>query len=536
MNKYFNYYNSLCTGVNTPTIFTSDPYITAVKSLLAQEIKQIVYYIEKLKDLNEDMSIYRDKVIEFVSVLLFNSDFKRESFFVIIEDLYKNKLKLKKLYGDKCLSKGLAAEFLACSDVDLTSKKEVLKMLNEREQNITKDTINLSDKRKVLYSIITNLVLNACNCLIELKNYGEVTDEEKDAVLSLINSANYPVNDDKELKEKIKEFSCHNYLLMKKLYNAAVKNFGPVIKHKIPFSVKKGKAILVSGSSLSDLKKILDTVEGGDVNVYTHNETIRAFKYETFKKYKNLAGHYQLYGNNFREEFAAFPGAVYLSVNSIPKIDVIRGQIYTGAKYPEFGIGKIENCDYSLLASVARKSSGICENKTEASRNTGYDINELNGKISEIAELYNSNKINHICIPCITDMFNSENEYLKELIKKCDKSVFLISFSYNSERENFWHAEDFLDYSMLYYIIENLKKEIENITENMSVIIADCSMNTISHLFNLSYLKVKNIFTGPCCPNIINPVIMSGLNDEFGFRELSDVETDLKIITKKKEA
>ena len=80
MNKFFNYYNYLCIGANTPSVFSYDPYITAIKEMLVSELQQIVYYIEKLKGLNMDMSGYRDKVIDFISVLIVNLDFKKESF------------------------------------------------------------------------------------------------------------------------------------------------------------------------------------------------------------------------------------------------------------------------------------------------------------------------------------------------------------------------------------------------------------------------------------------------------------------------
>ena len=91
MNKFFNYYDSLCVGANTPTVFAFDPYVTAIKELFVSELQQIVFYIEKLKKLEIDMSVYTDKVIEFISILIVNLDFRKERFFVIMEDLYNNK-------------------------------------------------------------------------------------------------------------------------------------------------------------------------------------------------------------------------------------------------------------------------------------------------------------------------------------------------------------------------------------------------------------------------------------------------------------
>ena len=72
MNRFFNYYNSLCIGANSPNVFSFDPYIIAIKEMLVSELRQMVFYIEKLKNLDVDMSVYRDKVIEFISILVVN--------------------------------------------------------------------------------------------------------------------------------------------------------------------------------------------------------------------------------------------------------------------------------------------------------------------------------------------------------------------------------------------------------------------------------------------------------------------------------
>ena len=47
MTKFFNYYNSLCTGENSPNTFSFDPYMFAIKDMLLLELAQIVFYIEK---------------------------------------------------------------------------------------------------------------------------------------------------------------------------------------------------------------------------------------------------------------------------------------------------------------------------------------------------------------------------------------------------------------------------------------------------------------------------------------------------------
>lgn len=53
-----------------------------------------------------------------------------------------------------------------------------------------------------------------------------------------------------------------------------------------------GKAILISGHDLKDLRMLLEQTEGQNVNVYTHGEMLPAHGYPELKKFKHLVGNY----------------------------------------------------------------------------------------------------------------------------------------------------------------------------------------------------------------------------------------------------
>ncbi len=532
MNKFFNNYNSLCMGANSPAGFSFDPYFPAIKDMLVSELRQIVYYIEKLKDFDIDMTEYTDKVIEFVSVLIVNLDFRRESFFVIVQDLYENKNNLQTLYSDICIKLDIKPEIINEDELVLSDKESVIKALNEHEKNRNERKEHLTANKKNLYEIMINLVLNACNCLIELKRYGVDFAEAKEEVLKLFNASNFSDSTEEVWIEKIKEFSHWNYEIRKKLDEKIVEKFGPVRKTKAQFLMKKGKAILVSGSGLMDLDKILTAVKDTGINVYTHHNLICAYEYEKFNSNPNLAGHYQRTNNNFSLDFSSFPGPIYITKNSLPKIDIIRGQIYTSAKYPAFGIGKIVNDNFSPLIDYALKSDGFSENETIKTLDVGYDVNELDFKVNEIINKFYSNETKKIVIIGLTDKFSSPNEYITNFVQNAPENWYIISFAYDYKRENFWFANPYFDFSLLYKIIEKLNDEI--VTEHLSVFLTDCSVNTISHIFNLLHLNVCNIFLGPCCPNIINPILSNGLNKLFNIKDITIPKTDIDTILQEK--
>ena len=161
---------------------------------------------------------------------------------------------------------------------------------------------------------------------------------------------------------------------MNLLNDKIIEKYGPVQKTVVPFSTKKGKAILVSGYNFSDLEKIIDAISDYDIGVYTHHEMINAFKYKKFNTNSKIIGHFQRSSNNFSLDFSSFPGPIYISKNSTPKIDVIRGQIYSSAKYPSFGIAKIENDDFSQMINYALDTDGFKQDSVMTSITIGYDV------------------------------------------------------------------------------------------------------------------------------------------------------------------
>lgn len=528
MNKFFNYYNSLCVGANSPNVFSFDPYFLAIKEMLVSELRQIVFYIEKLKELDVNMSVYRDKVIEFISVLVVNLDFKRESFFVIVEDLYENKTKLHEMYNSICKEKNISPENLSIVQMALSDKTSIIKALNEYEKNISEGENSLSLNKKVLYQIMVNLVLNACNCLIDLKNYDYDFIEAKEQVLKLFNASNFPSSDDEQWIKMIKDFSKCNYSIMKKLQEKIVENFGPVEKSIVPFAIKKGKAILVSGYNYSDLKKILDCASSYDINVYTHHEMINAFQYKKLKNHPNLAGHFQRSNNNFSLDFSSFAGPIYISRNSTPKIDVIRGQIYTSAKYPSFGIAKIDNDDFTPLIEYALNSKGFDEDKIINTFDIGYSEAEIDLKVDEIINKFNNKEIKRIVFIGQLDKFTVQNEYIKNFLKELPCDYFVLAFAPVENKKNVWCVNSFYDIALTYKILERLIEKTS--AKAISMFLCDCNSTTLSHIFNLIHLGIEKIFLGACCPNILSPILIDGLEKMFRVSELTDPKEDIKKI------
>ncbi len=531
MNKFF-YYNPLCTGTNTPSIFANDPYVNAIKEMFIFELQKVAYYVQKLIDLNTDMYLYLDKIIEFISVLIVNLDFKKESFFVIIEDLYNNKVMIRKMYEAKCNELNIKPELLPDNNENLSSKDIILKMLNDEERNKNNKIPfkNIDKKKKSLYEIILCIVLNACNSIIELKSYNEDFKEAKEAVLKLFNATNFLTLSEKELISVINDFSKYGYKTTKELYRKINEKYGPIIKNRVSLQRKQGKSILVSGKSFKDIENLLKAAENKNINIYTHNGMIEAFQYEKLCSNKNLIGHYQRHNNNFSLDFAEFPGPIYITGNAIPKIDTIRGQIYTSAKYPSLGISTISDNDYSEMIDYALQSDGFTSDSEEESLVIGFDKQEIINNIKIVINKIKKNEIKNIFIIGLQDKFRKNSEYIYDFFNDCKDDNFIISFAKSFEKKNILQVNSYYNFEILYLIIEKLIEEVPDINKRIGIFFPDCNYNTITHIFNLLYLNIKNIFLGPCCPNIVNPLITEGLEDMFNIKQISVPKKDITKI------
>ena len=430
------------------------------------------------------------------------------------------------MYDDLCKEKNIKPQRPLFENVPLIDKKSILKVLNEHEKNISDEEKDLSINKKILYQIILNLVLNACNCLIELKNYNYDFPEASEQVLSLFNTSNSIVDTDEEWIDIILNFSKCNYKIMKKLNEVIVEKFGPIEKSIVPLAIKKGKSILVSGYNYVDLEKILIATKNLDINIYTHHEMINAFQYKKLKKYSHLVSHYQRSSNNFSLDFSSFPGPIYISKNSIPKIDVIRGQIYSSAKYPAFGIAKIENDDYSSMIEYALNCEGFKQEKISDIFELGYNESEINNKIEEIIDLVEFGKIKHISFIGLFDKFSAKNLYVDNFIENIPQDYYVILFSNSYDYSNCWKVSSFYDLNLIYKILEKLIAKIDK--NIISIFIPDCTSNILSHIFNLKYLEISKIFISECCPNILSPNMLQGLVKMFSLYQITNPVDDIK--------
>ncbi len=534
MSIFFNYDNPICNEGNSPSVFSFDPSILSLKELLLCELKHIAYYIVKLSDLSIDTSEIRNKVIQYISLVFVNMDFKRDEFKEIIEEIKEDRTILEEKYYGVCQKHGTTFQPLKPSYDLKAGTFDIISAINEGErQSIIKNTI-LSENKKTLYEVMMSLIKNACLHLVEIENYGRECEESKDAVIKLLNTTNFPTTPDEKWLAKINEFSKVTLKIMEQLREVFLEEYDGINEKEVSLDLKEGHAILVSGHFIKDLEEVLKATENEDIRVYTHNEMLIAHSLKKIQQYPNLTGHFHRGSNNIQMDFASFPGAILISKNSQPNVDIIRGRIFTSDSHSAFGISKIENNDLAPLIQAAKEAKGFKHDVEIGKLKVGYNKEEVTVKLNEILNKLKTNQIKHLFIVDLISQYPTKDLYIDSLIDSIPDDCYTISLSFDKKKDNVWHLDSFYGYSLIYYILNTIVERISQEELNkISVFLTQCNMQTISHILNLKALGLNSIYLGNCCPTAVNPSLIKGLNDIFDVKYMKgNPKDDLHTILK----
>ena len=125
-------------------------------------------------------------------------------------------------------------------------------------------------------------------------------------------------------------------------------------------STHPGKAILVSGHDLLELKMLLDQTAGTGIQVYTHGEMLPCNAYPKLKEYPHFAGHYGTAWQNQRREFPAFPGPVLMTTNCyIPAPGSYVDKMFSCMPVAGANVHRVHNNNYSDLIAMAQRFPGF---------------------------------------------------------------------------------------------------------------------------------------------------------------------------------
>ncbi len=460
------------------------PTISALSLVLQEEIKEISYYLVKLKELNFSNQEINSFCISALSIFLINTSFNKKKYLSLIKELNLIKIQAKEKYISHCKNSNIPCETMN-NEFEIKNNVQLSQLIKHAEFLSINKQKNCKKQKLYLFEFIA-FFAKLCAIISEKikKENGETQKLNYEILRFLALTNSYSIREEK-LKRRILEF-CEIYKnALLELDLLQEKNYGTKTNTKINLTQQKGRSILVSGDDLSELKKLLDDIEISkkeDINVYTHGTMFYAHFFPWFQNNRHLKGH--LGTNDAEYDFSNFQGTILLTQNFVQKIDSLyRGDVFSNKIISFDKVTDIQNDDYLPVIEMSEKIKEFNENTQEKFKEISYDKT----KIMDFLKTFSQNEI----IIVIGNIEN--NEFFMEY-----KGKKVINLNCPCESE----------------IIFDIIKFFENKQVKISLFFAQCNIMNLKIIFALLNENLK-IYTTNCPHVLINPHVIKALEEDF---------------------
>ena len=522
MFNFFNTENKSNTACITFGKCSTDPISSALNETVIYEIRQLTYYILKIKEIGyENLSIV-DTIIQALACTNLTCNNSERTASELLSDFRKKRNDVINFYKNLCSEKNLEYQLLQSfqpNDEDINLIKAIM---TGEKQCIRKNT-QISSEKKNLYEMMLMLAKRASLAITKLAEYDIFCIDERYKLLEFVNALNFLNLGEEKLSNKIIKFAKTYYSLRIRLNEEYEKAYGQVCLTQVKFDKIEGRGILVSGDNFYDLENLLKSTKDSGVKIYTHDKMIWAMQYPYFRRFSNLVAHYQHKEYNFPMDFSDFPGPILLTKYYPDNLDnIYRANIYSTDDIVAKGISRVQNNNFSPIIQSAQDMKGFKRTERNFGIKIGYNLYAINKKLDEISTEFDNGKYKDIYIVGLLNYGYRSNEYFEKLYQKIGDDNFIVSLAYEKKAPNVMHIKSFFDFALVYKIIDRLKANLDLTKHNIKVVLTHCSVDTITNMFILKSLNINDIYLTCKNANSINPSIMNGIADLFAIKILPE--------------
>ena len=494
-------------------------------------LKLLAFYTIELHSLGGVSKAAEDIILNTMSGLMYNLEFGNEQFRHTLFRLRSIIVDSKNTYLSICKSRGIEPKFIK-TNLKVTNKLDLTSLIRLGEQEYTNKTEHLMPDRKNLFEIMFFIIKSLCINLVDIKSY-EVNDSiEKtayDEILILLNFLNYMDARLKDILHEIDKSVEINSQLLRIIRQAKIDRYGKPEPAEVSYSTRPNKAILVAGTNIRELEKVLEFTKDKNIDVYTHGEMILAHMFPAFKKYPHLRGQYGTGVENCLLDFATFPGAILIAKHSLENIEYLyRGRLFTTDNFVPPGVIKVNNDDFTQLVQSTLNAKGFKKGKQRESITVGCAIDEIGASLEPF--LQNIKKYKQVII--IAPESNSQRNrlYFETLLKLIPDDIFVITLSYSKESENVLYLNATSDFPFTYTILDVIHEKTKELGMDISLFVSKCDKHVISNIINIKRLGVKNLFLSKCSPITLNPTLIQILDKAYNIKQATYAPNDLEQI------
>ncbi|AOV96540.1 hydroxylamine reductase [Edwardsiella hoshinae] len=337
-----------------------------------------------------------------------------------------------------------------------------------------------------------------------------------------------------------------NFAIMAMLDKGSTDAYGDPTPTQVNVRPVAGKCILISGHDLKDLQMLLEQTAGRGINVYTHGEMLPAHGYPELRKYRHLVGNYGSGWQNQQQEFARFPGPILMTSNCIidPNVGNYSDRIWTRSIVGWPGVRHLEGDDFSQVIAQAQVCDGFPYSEIEQWITVGFGRATLLNAADSVIDLVAQKKLRHVFLLGGCDGSRDERSYYTDFARAIPQDCLIMTLACGKYRFNkleFGTLEGLprlLDvgqcndaYGAIMLAVKLAEKLGCGINDlPLSLVLSWFEQKAIVILLTLLALGVKNIYTGPTAPAFLTENLLAILNQQFGMRGISNVESDLDAL------
>jgi len=317
--------------------------------------------------------------------------------------------------------------------------------------------------------------------------------------------------------------------------------------HPTPTVVKlghtAGKAILVSGHDLLDLKAILDQTAGTGIKVYTHGELLPAHGYPLLKQtYPHLYGHYGTAWQNQTHEFEKFPGAIVMTTNCLmPPHEAYKDRVFTLGPVGYPGLQHVSIRDISLVIQKALELPGFTEESDFGTVTTGFARNAVLGVADAVIDAVKQGQIRHFFLVGGCDGAKPGRNYYTELVEQMPDDCVVLTLGcgkfrfFDKNLGDIGGIPRLLDvgqcndtYSAIQIAVALADAFGVSVNQlPLSLVLSWYEQKAIAVLLTLLYLGIQNVRIGPTLPAFFTPNVIKLLSENFNLKLITTPEQDL---------
>ena len=342
-----------------------------------------------------------------------------------------------------------------------------------------------------------------------------------------------------------------NLIVMEMLDEANTGSFGTPEPTQVRVTPIKGKAILVSGHDMGDLRALLEQTKDKGINIYTHGELLPAHSYPLLKAYPHLAGNYGGAWQDQQTDFAAFPGPVLMTSNClIEPQPQYRQRIFTTGPVGWPGLRHLEHHDFSQLIQAAQALPGFKDDAPAKTITIGFGRDAVLGVADKVIDAVKSGAIRHFFLVGGCDGAVPGRNYYTEFAEQAPQDTVVMTLGCNKFRFNHLDMGDIggiprlLDigqcndsYSAIKIAVA-LAQAFECGVNDLplSLIVSWFEQKAAAVLLTLLALDIKNIRLGPTLPAFLTPAVLQVLVDKFAIKAIGDAGADIAAAMSEKAA